>query len=431
MNRRKFCVCIGMILLVCLGQSSSAQYITVPFPLGLMGPSVDNFPPSLGLLSEKLADVSAGGFNAVYEFRSHQDISGAEDYLSQASAVRLQVIQNLPTCRAYENDLTECLNDPVDIWTEAEWATFISTLSTHDNLIAWYLPDEIRDLGAAANLYEWVHTYDPLDRPVYANPGTLEQAVVNQFPNFTDFLWVACYPEHYGEPRALVTYCMNVDAAATRGTDVKYGAILQYFDNSAFGQAPHHPTARELRADSYQAIIGGARGLWYFNYEMGRILDDNLWEAISAVANEIAGTGGLDDVILAPDVPQGIVKRIVSGPTQSPPVYGKIYDSIQTLQEWREGDGTYLFAVNVATDTVRVEFSNLLAETDTVQVLFEPRTIPITDDHFSDTFVPDDVHIYFYAASHPARPPIFLPLVVRNAGFSVGGAGRCRRSFGF
>jgi len=416
MVKRLLPLCVALALVVCLGQGSSAQPPSTFFPLGLMGPSVDYDPPSLGTEAHKVADVAAGGFNVVFEFRSIQETSEAEDYLNQAEALGLQVIQNMPSCRAYENDLPECLAHPeIDVWTQAEWADFISTLSTHDNLVAWFLPDGIDNLEVAADLYQWVKEYDPQQRPVYGQPDTFDQSVVNQFPAFTDFLWICAYPEYYGESRSIVTYAMRMDAEASRGTDNEWGAILQYFDNSEFGRDADHPTARELRADSYQAIIGGAKGLWYFSYEMGRILGDGLWEAMETVADEIIGTGGLDEVILSPDVPQGIMKHIVSGPTKSPAVRGEVYNSIQSLQKWQEGEGTYLFVVNIATDTVVVEFSNLWAETDQVEVLFEGRTIPIVNDRFTDTFAQDDVHIYFYEASKSSLPLIYLPIVLKNS----------------
>ena len=406
--------CMVMILLVCLEQGSSAQNHIVPFPLGLIGPSADNDPPELGTVPEKLADVVVRGFNIVSELRGVQEIAEAEDYLNQAEAAGLLVVQNMPLCRAYESDHPICQEYPVDVWSEAEWATFITTTAAYDNLVAWFLPDEIDDYQAAANLYQWVHTYDPLDRPVYANPGSFSQSDIDQFPAFTDFLWAVSYPELEEEPRALTTHMMKMDAHACQGTDTRWGAILQFFESSAhfpeYGTVGH-PTARELRSDSYQAIIGGATGLWYFSYEYGRGdgLDEQ-WNEMITITDEIIGSGGLDEVILAPDVPQGVERRSVSGPAQSPPTQGRFYNSIQFLQKWRQGDGTYLFAVNIATDTVEVEFSNLWAETDTVEVLFEGRTIPIVDDAFSDTFAQDDVHIYFYAAPQPAAPVASLTI---------------------
>lgn len=353
---------------------------TAFFPLGFMGPADEAL----------FTQIAAAGFNVVYEFKSIQDIGEAEDYLNRAEKVGLKVIQNMPSCRAFESDNPICKKWNAPVWSKGEWGNFISKLATHYNLVAWYLPDEIADYTAASNLYRWVKEYDPRQRPVYANPGTFELERITRLANYADFLWVACYPEYYQEPRAIVTFGMKLDATVGQYTNAEGGAILQFFDSARFGRKRGYPTARELRADSYQAIIGGASGLWYFNYEMGRDLP-GLWEALVKVADEILGSGGLNKVILSPGVPQTISKNIVSGPSHSPMAQGQVYDSIQTLQ--KQHNGTYLFAVNIATGSVVVEFGTLEKAT-TVEVLFESRTIPVANGSFQDSFTQDDVHIY-------------------------------------
>jgi hypothetical protein len=404
MIRKRLSV-LGMVLIaIGCGKAPQSQLPTVIvtqtpdnafFPVGFMGPADE----------EMFSRVAAGGFNVVYEFRSVQEIDEAEDYLNRAEAVGLYVIQNMPSCRAYESHDPVCEKWNAHVWSEAEWGDFISTMAVHDNLVAWYLPDEIGDYSAAANLYEWVHRYDPRGRPVFGNPGTYQQSIVNLFPAFTDFLWATGCPDHREEPRALVTYAMKIDANACRGMDTRWGAILQFFDSAEFGGSGGYPTAHELRCDSYQAIIGGGTGLWYFNYEMGRDLP-GLWEAVVTIADEIVGSGRLNEVILSPDVPQTITKTILSGPIQSPPVQGEVYDSIQMLE--KAHGGTYLFAVNIATDSVLVEFGNLPVGTEAVQVLFEERRIPVSNGSFRDSFVQDDVHIYRMISS-----AVFLPLVMK------------------
>jgi hypothetical protein len=279
----------------------------------------------------------------------------------------------------------------VEVWGEKDWAQFISTLARHDNLIAWYLPDEIDNYPKAADLYTWAHKYDPKGRPVFGNPGTYRQVIINLFPYFTDFLWTVAYPDYNDEPRALVTYAMRRDAEACQGTDTRWGAILQFFDSNDLGGNGGYPTAHEIRCDSYQAIIGGATGLWYFPYARGQELTD-LLAGINQVADEVVGAGELDEVILSPDVTQSITQTIISGPTESPRVRGEVYDSIQALQ--KEYNGVYLFAVNIASDTVVVEFSDLPSEATTVEVLFEDRMIDVFDGAFRDSFAESDVHIY-------------------------------------
>jgi hypothetical protein len=378
----------------------------MPTSIASVTPDLDLFPIGFMWVNvEHLGQIAVGGFNVAHRFAGAWDIAEAEGYLSQADAVGLEVIMDLLECRAYETDKPYC--EGLSTWNEQEWGEYILTLSTHDNLAAWFLPDEIDDYGVAANLYKWVHTYDPLDRPVFANPGSWDQSTIALFPAFSDFIWTAAYPEYGGGPRAIVTYAMRLDANACRGTDKRWGGILQFFDSAEFGRSGGYPTAHELRCDSYQAIIGGATGLWYFTYEHGKDLD-GLMAEMEKIANEIIGTGGLDEVILSPNVPQTITKTILSGPTQSPIAQGEVYDSIQALQ--KEHQGTYLFVVNIATDTVVVEFGNLPTGTEQVEVLFEGRTIPVSDDTFRDTFLEAGVHIY-----HTLSDVVFLPLITKSS----------------
>lgn len=76
---------------------------------------------------------------------------------------------------------------------------------------------------------------------------------------------------------------------------------------------------------------------------------------------------------------------------QSPESRGRVYGSIHLLQKDYQGD-TYLFAVNVATDTVVAEFSGLPTRVQEITVLFEGRSLPVSGGAFSDTFAAADVH---------------------------------------
>jgi hypothetical protein len=359
------------------------------FPLGFMGV----YPEDES--KEPFISIAASGFNVVHEFRGVQEIEAAETYLAQAEAAGLKVIQNMPACRLSTLGRAPCQEQGIEVWDEAGWGAFITTLSTHDNLVAWFLPDEIADYTAAEELSEWVRKYDPQVRPVYGNPGTFEYHKIARFPQFSDFIWAACYPEHYGEPRAIVTYGMNLDARAAQGTDTRWGAILQFFDSAQFGKDAGHPTGHELRCDSYQAIVAGATGLWYFAYERGNELD-NLLEEVEDIADEISGAGGLEQVILSEAVAQTITKRVTSGPRRSPVVRGERYDSVQMLQ--KEHQGIYLFAVNIGEGDVDVEFAGWSAEVTELEVLFEGRHVPVLEGKIRDSLAPCDVRVYRAAA---------------------------------
>ena len=146
-------------------QSPAPQPASASAPAAAAGQlQFDTFFP-MGFMAVYAADqaqafprIAAGGFNVVHEFRGIQDSGMAESYLSQAEAAGLHVIQNLPGCRAYAAPDPSCQQYNAGLWSEQEWAAFISTLATHDNLAAWYLPDEIKDYRAAARLYTWIKT---------------------------------------------------------------------------------------------------------------------------------------------------------------------------------------------------------------------------------------------------------------------------------
>ncbi len=129
-----------------------------------------------------------------------------------------------------------------------------------------------------------------------------------------------------------------------------------------------------------------------------------LWEGLQEIAHELNELG---PVVLSPDAPQTVTVSVIPGPTQSPQTVGHIYDSIQILQKG-EG-GTYLFASNLATDTVVAEFSGLSSDVIAVDVLYEGRMIPVSAGSFRDSFDKADVHIYQVVTSIT-----FLPLVMKT-----------------
>ena len=116
--------------------------------------------------------------------RFHICCTSSLDVVVGDMCMGLQVIMDLLVCRAYGTGHPYC--EELSIWNEQEWGEYISTLSTHDNLVAWYLPDEIDDYAVAADLYGWVKEYDPHQRPVYGNPGTFDLEIIQRFPDFSD-----------------------------------------------------------------------------------------------------------------------------------------------------------------------------------------------------------------------------------------------------
>ena len=334
--------------------------------------ALDFFP--LGLFDvapEDCGDVKAAGFNMVHQYHSTQSLAEAEAYLIAAEAAGLRVRQNMPDNYLYE--------------TDEFWIGWVTTLSAYDALTWWFLPEEPTDHAAIARLYDIVHSYDPQQRPAASYFADFEG--LGDWCDVVDIMMVGSYPEYYEEPRAnMKTW---IDAARQACPSLIVIGVPQFFDGSDFGDPTGHPSPHELRCDAYTALIAGSQGLDWFYYPAHERLP-TLWQGLQQTVSEL---NELVPVVMSPDIAQTITVSVVSGPTHTPVTYGSyVYDSVQILQK---GDsGTYLFASNLATDTVVVEFSGYPSDVLAVEVLYEGRVITVSAGSFRDGFAEADVHIY-------------------------------------
>jgi hypothetical protein len=348
-------------------------------------------PPAwpIGLFDISLANHSvlqSTGFDTVHQFHSTQTTSQAIAYLDSAEAAGLQVIQNMPSAFLYESD--------------EFWINWVQTLSDHDALVWWYLPEEPTDYGATKRLYRIVQEYDPRQRPAITYFAT---TALSGWCDAVDGILIGSFPEYYEKPHANVMARVDQVQEACPGWPVI--ASPMFFDTH-FDGTGDYPSPAEARFDAYTAIIAGAKGLHWYSYYRGVGLTD-LWAGLQEVSLELSSLKG---VLTSPPVFQSIQPLILSGPTQSPPTEGRVYDSIQTWQAEYLGD-TYIFASNLATGTVTARFTGLTGRTDPLEILFESRSLDIVDEAFEDTFAPNEVHVY-HLDSFSTAPDhyLYLPL---------------------
>ncbi len=362
------------------------------FPFGFMYADPPDFP--------KVANTGA---NAVHRYPGNMTSTAIRSYLDTASANKLQGIIEIN--RDMANNLPAL-------------AALVNAVKNHPALYAWYIPDEA-PLSIAKPLTATIKTNDPL-HPVYGNPGTTDGSVVSSYATNVgvNVLWVAAYPnKDYNGIRAVVTRGIRMAKRACYQNKIKYcdiGHISGTFDPADYDTTFHVPTAEELRNDIYQGIIGGSQGVWMFEYNQGDVAEW-LSPMITKIRKELFEpefplTFPLTNVILEPEIAPTISPislTVISGPAKSPPVgyfhtdgeTGLVrYDSIQYLQK-KYLDNLILFTVNIAQDhsngdTVGARFDNVPAGINTVQVLFENRTLTVANNSFTDTFDPLAVHVY-------------------------------------
>ena len=374
----------------------SLAYSPPPMPAPIAPPS---FPkPSLSKWPIGLFDVALTAhsnlhntdFDTVHQFNSTQTITQAITYLDSAQAANLQVIQNMPEDSFYKSD--------------EFWINWVQSLDSHTALLWWYLPEEPTDYGAIKRLYGIVRQYDNQQHPVvtyFPNPD------LNIWCNTFDAVLIGSFPEYWHVPRA--NMMARVDLAQTACPNVPVIATPMFFDSN-FDGSGDYPSSAEARFDAFTAIIAGARGLHWYSYYRGVGLTD-LWAALQTLSSNIASLHG---VLTSPPVLQSIQVQILSGPLQSPQTEGLVYDSIQIWQAKYSGD-IYIFASNLATETVKARFTGLTERTEPVEVLFESRSINVVNETFEDIFGANRIHIYYLPNFDPAPfSGIYLPLILRS-----------------
>ena len=154
------------------------------------------------------------------------------------------------------------------------------------------------------------------------------------------------------------------------------------WDNEQNPDNPRYPTYEEMRFMAYNAIIHGVNGILYWGtYSMPQPSEH--WSNLKKVVRELAD---LSPVLASPAIPSNVLMD-----------YEEMGFSIDSGVEVMVKDckGTvYVFAANTTVGPAKATFSNLPSSADSVEVLFEERSLTVSNDSFQDSFDPYEVHVY-------------------------------------
>ncbi len=158
-------------------------------------------------------------------------------------------------------------------------------------------------------------------------------------------------------------------------------------ESTHYGTEGSGPSAGDVKAEVWMAIIHGARGIVYFCHvfspsfiEAGLLADSGMSSAVSAVNAQITSHAA---VLNTQSVANGVTVSINDA---SVPV--------DTMLK-RHGGYTYLFAVSMRPGTVSAEFTlRDFPAAATAEVEGEDRTIQVVDGVMKDIFTDFAVHIY-------------------------------------
>jgi hypothetical protein len=157
-----------------------------------------------------------------------------------------------------------------------------------------------------------------------------------------------------------------------------------YIEASDYNGDGRRPTAEELRAEIWDAIIHGARGIAYFVVDARHPIerpDAVPPDLLREMEAQNARITGLADVLQTPVNPSQIAVR-----APSPIEY-----------TWRRvGSETFAIALNRSAAPVTAATMSLLGVDvpPSVAVRGEHRTLATSGNHFTDAFGPYEVHVY-------------------------------------
>ncbi|QLE51279.1 hypothetical protein FD724_26480 [Nostoc sp. C057] len=306
---------------------------------------------------------------------------------------------------------------------EVQAAKKITALAKSDQVAWWEFPEERRywrdgEMAIVTNYASWTRKYDPKKRPNYMYiPGHYDATSVQQYVPYLDIIPSSVYTNYIGVPHAWVRWRMETTlkgiklAQATIGPDYLNGektpvAILELFYESGNAIA----TTEGAYHDFWQSIVSGARGILIFSYwhERDHPNLESVLQTYHKAAGEIVGPEQLGSAILYGTRLDNVSFEIIAGPrrTEKFYTYGMkqplSFPSINLLTTvWNQS--TYVIAVNSANEPVSVSFTGLPNTPTEATVLFENKTVPLTDGVLNTEFQPLGVHIFKIASSSSSK----------------------------
>ncbi|MGH7940588.1 MAG: hypothetical protein ACREFR_05905 [Limisphaerales bacterium] len=373
------------------------------FPIGFSPPPPpDGKTPDGKNAIEELADAGANFLRtgAHRDGWNEQTLRREQEYLNVAARYGL-------FCMPYLGEYARVSSDA----QAAKLRTLINRFKNDPALGAWKGADEPEwgkiPLAPLLRARQIIREEDP-NHPlviIQAPRGTVDS--LRKYDATGDIMGVDIYPISY--PPGIHSLLTNKDISlvgdhariisdAVKGKQ-PFWMVLQISWSGVLkpGKTLRFPTFPQERFMTYEAIINGARGLFYFGGANEKSLsarDKQLgwnwtfWKrALKSVIEEIGARSPLYPALVAPDSTYPIKVSGAGG--------------IEFCA--REANGElFLLACQRGDKTKKVKFSGLPASINSGDVLYEaPRTVEVSHGTFTDWFAPFDVHVYRFKLSVP------------------------------
>ncbi|MCW3005265.1 MAG: hypothetical protein JWQ20_4563, partial [Conexibacter sp.] len=268
------------------------------------------------------------------------------------------------------------------------------------NLIAWAHPDEPDIVSThhpapfiAAEYARW-KAADP-DMPVWVNfsggyvnhwQGNLGRADYQAFLDATDWVSSSIYPVNgWDRPGDLDGPGKAVDRLEQWSGGKPQFAVIEAADQQLYWMPKDvpGPTPGQFRAEIWDAIVRGARGIIYFpqSFKPGFSYDNAAPDIVAEMQAQNARIAALGDVLLGPGDPPGL------GIDAAAPL----------VATWRFHKGrAYFVVLNRSDQTLAAQTLRLhgTGRSKSAAVDGERRTVAVNNGVIRDDFAPYETHVY-------------------------------------
>lgn len=317
------------------------------------------------IFPEKWAKFKAQGFNTV-----HTPVTANLDKCAEVMALAEQV-----GIKVY-HEVSNQLRGGCDL---AQIQRMAEQFRDSPATLGYHAPDEpgatntpLRCLQKSYNLLRSVDPYHPVGQ-IYCNTGSLEY-----YGRTTDILNM----DPYFEPAMVAEWNRFPNEwQRVQGLSRAVWTTLRAFPHRQAGM----PTPQRVALDTYLALINGAKGIMYFNYDFPpatpggpyyHIDESPLWEPFKELNRRTATLGAMILRGKKLDIPPG-------------------EQAVSQVAMWRWDGHLWVVAANCRNEPVELSFALPdVVRTDTeIDVLFEDRTLPAAEE-IRDHFVAYGTHTY-------------------------------------
>jgi len=349
------------------------------FPIGIYSAPIEAF-----------GELRQAGFNLVQSYIT--DLDYIKNYVESAGRHDLKALSSIRNLRP-----------------GPETSALLIKLKHTAGLYGWYIEDEPEGRGVSPSqlwkLSRFIHDHDPYHPTSLVN---IRSGKVADYGPAVDIAMVDPYPI----PHMPMTWLSDsIDEARRSVEDGKHvWAVIQAFSWAHRFAEGRFPTYDEGRCLTYLSIVHGAQGILFFSYPSARENDPELkhWAGVKRIAGELREAYSL---LLAPNREEKPrletvyfserhknEKGLLAYDANGNPAIHYATKEIESNKAGSEnkliGSGKYLIAVNVIGKLVEAVFSYQSLADGFAEVIFENRTVPVSQNKMKDRFNPYAVHIY-------------------------------------